>query len=51
MYDGNCGPNCDRDQRREACIVGSGRAPEGYRPYRRDWHKERIILKDEKLVL
>jgi hypothetical protein len=31
--------------RREGCIVGSGRATEGYRPYRRAGHKERIILK------
>ena len=32
-------------KRREACIVGSGRATEGYRPYGRRGHKDRIILK------
>ena len=29
----------------EGCIVGSGRATEDYRPYRRGGHKEGIILK------
>jgi hypothetical protein len=45
LYDGNCEPDIDRDKRREACIVGSGRATEGYRLYERDGHRERIILK------
>jgi hypothetical protein len=45
LYDVNCEPDSDRDKIREACIVGSGRATEGYRPYGRDWHKERKILK------
>jgi len=45
LYDGNCEPDNNRDKRREAAIAGSGRATEGYRPYSRDWHKERIILK------
>ena len=29
----------------EGCIVDSGRATEGYKPYGRDGHKERMILK------
>ena len=44
LYDVNCEPDSDRDKRREACIVGSGKATEGYRPYGRDWHKKWIIL-------
>jgi len=45
LYHGKYEPDSDRDTRREACIVGSGRATEVYRPHRRDGHKERIILK------
>ena len=32
LYDGKCEPDNNRNKRREACIAGSGRATEGYRP-------------------